>query len=610
MIGEWMVYALLIGLLIGGGTHLLEGGGVFSGWSRWLWAWAMTASLMVPVVVRIFGTVSLPPRRGGATGVEIGEIAAVWGSPGPLPVGLQGTSSWFAAAETWLLGGWMLLSAGLLALAVVSLGRLGRAARGWPEAEIAGEPVRISRVTGPAVFGFLRQTIVVPEWVLTASDADRRMIIAHEREHLRAGDHRLVLAAMTLLLLLPWNLPLWWMMRRLRQAVETDCDARVLASGEDPRAYGAVLLRVGSGRSGALLVGTALTEPSTNLERRIEMIARKTRVSASGLVLSGGAAALLLVAACAVDQPRSPTPTTPTEVDSETPAAARLAAQEPSFTPYDVRPEVVGAENARAIVSGHYPPVLRDAGIGGTAVLWVLIDRTGSVTRTRLVQGSGRVELDEAAAAAMRQFRFTPALSQGEPVPVWIQLPIRFAPRAEAGAVGAMSVAPDPAQAAPVTSPSAAPSPVATPAPATQRPSAVPPADATPRSAPVPTGQSSPTLPAAAPAPPASPEPEFTPYDRRPELLNRSEFGEAMERRYPPVLRAAGIGGTVVLGVNIDRDGKVAATRLARSSGQEELDAAANEVMRTARFAPAMLQEAPVPVWIQLPVTYQARPSS
>ena len=34
--------------------------------------------------------------------------------------------------------------------------------------------------------------------------------------------------------LMPWNLPLWWQWRRLRFAIEVDCDARVLASGRIP----------------------------------------------------------------------------------------------------------------------------------------------------------------------------------------------------------------------------------------------------------------------------------------------------------------------------------------------------------------------------------------
>ena len=53
--------------------------------------------------------------------------------------------------------------------------------------------------------------------------------MAHERSHLDAGDPRLIALAVTLLVLMPWNPLLWWQFRRLRRAIEVDCDTRVLS---------------------------------------------------------------------------------------------------------------------------------------------------------------------------------------------------------------------------------------------------------------------------------------------------------------------------------------------------------------------------------------------
>jgi protein TonB len=105
-----------------------------------------------------------------------------------------------------------------------------------------------------------------------------------------------------------------------------------------------------------------------------------------------------------------------------------------------------------------------------------------------------------------------------------------------------------------------------------------------------------------------SDNPAFTPYEVRPELKNRAEFQRALQRSYPPTLRDAGIGGTVVLWVKIDEAGEVTDTRVITSSGYEALDALAQKLMReTARFSPALNRDQRVPVWIQLPVTFQAR---
>jgi protein TonB len=104
-----------------------------------------------------------------------------------------------------------------------------------------------------------------------------------------------------------------------------------------------------------------------------------------------------------------------------------------------------------------------------------------------------------------------------------------------------------------------------------------------------------------------SDQPTFTPYEVKPELRNRSEFGRLLERKYPPMLRDAGIGGTVVLWVFIDEQGKVQNTKVTQGSGYEQLDQVAREVMAEARFTPALNRDQKVPVWIQLPVTFQTR---
>lgn len=104
-----------------------------------------------------------------------------------------------------------------------------------------------------------------------------------------------------------------------------------------------------------------------------------------------------------------------------------------------------------------------------------------------------------------------------------------------------------------------------------------------------------------------SSQPTFTPYEVKPELRNRSEFSRALQRAYPPMLKDAGIGGTTVLWVYIDESGAVQNTRVTQSSGYEQLDQAAQQVMAQARFSPALNRDQRVPVWIQLPVTWQVQ---
>ena len=102
-------------------------------------------------------------------------------------------------------------------------------------------------------------------------------------------------------------------------------------------------------------------------------------------------------------------------------------------------------------------------------------------------------------------------------------------------------------------------------------------------------------------------EPVFTPYTVAPDLRNREEVGRALEREYPPLLRDAGIGGTVTVYLFIDEEGTVQNTRVHTTSGHTSLDEAALRVASVMRFSAAMNRDKKVPVWVSLPITFQVR---
>lgn len=105
-----------------------------------------------------------------------------------------------------------------------------------------------------------------------------------------------------------------------------------------------------------------------------------------------------------------------------------------------------------------------------------------------------------------------------------------------------------------------------------------------------------------------SDQPSFTPYEIRPTLVNDRDVQEALLRYYPPTFKSAGIGGITTLWIFIDENGAVKNTKVVESSGFRELDAVAERVMReAAHFSPAYNRDMKVPVWIQMPVTFEAR---
>lgn len=109
------------------------------------------------------------------------------------------------------------------------------------------------------------------------------------------------------------------------------------------------------------------------------------------------------------------------------PAADRAAAREiDAFMPRDVEPVLRNVGDVQRLLERTYPPLLRDAGIGGTAIVWFFIDETGAVRETRLNSSSGRTALDRAALAAAKEMKFRPAQLRGRAVPVWVSIPIVF----------------------------------------------------------------------------------------------------------------------------------------------------------------------------------------
>jgi TonB family protein len=115
------------------------------------------------------------------------------------------------------------------------------------------------------------------------------------------------------------------------------------------------------------------------------------------------------------------------------------------------------------------------------------------------------------------------------------------------------------------------------------------------------------------PPPPDSDEgdlsqaPTFTPMTVAPKLQNNREIQRALQRFYPPLLRDAGIGGTVNVWFFIDENGRVINTQVKETSGYDAFDQAALQVADLMEFSPAYNRDQKVPVWVALDVTFEVQ---
>ncbi|WP_298402467.1 M56 family metallopeptidase [Janthinobacterium sp.] len=189
---------------------------------------------------------------------------------------LPGVLAAMPAEQAQLKLGWFVLSSGMLMLLVLRSVWLLSHQRRWQKTSLLGTPVYLSGGIGPCVAGLLRPRIVMPVWLQLIPPRQQALLLAHAQCRLAARDPQLLALAYALIVLMPWNLPLWWQLHRLRFAIEVDCDARMLAHGHALRDYAIVLRQHGQYYSG--LTGAApivLGDPRA-LRRRRHLMARFT----------------------------------------------------------------------------------------------------------------------------------------------------------------------------------------------------------------------------------------------------------------------------------------------------------------------------------------------
>lgn len=73
-----------------------------------------------------------------------------------------------------------------------------------------------------------------------------------------------------------------------------------------------------------------------------------------------------------------------------------------------------------------YPPEAIAAGDAGWVTLRVLVDIDGAPLTFVLAKSTATDRLVDAAIAAVKQWRFNPAMKDGQPVAAWIEVPIGF----------------------------------------------------------------------------------------------------------------------------------------------------------------------------------------
>lgn len=251
---------------------------------RWLWCVIIPTSIIIPGLYRAHHTFS------------VNDVLE------------QRAAGWWAHTESYdttINRVWLVVSGVLLIWGLVNLWRVSRVisqSRKRP-AIVDGVPVVVTDSIGPATVGLLRSAVLLPRWVLALPEVQRQYVVRHEEEHRRANDARLLLIASFALLLMPWNLAMWWLLRRLSLAIEIDCDNRVVSALGDANAYGELLLKVAQAGSRGPRLQPAFLGGVGTLERRLTMLLAPTPLRHAQRFLLPVAACVLLFVVLSMPHP-------------------------------------------------------------------------------------------------------------------------------------------------------------------------------------------------------------------------------------------------------------------------------------------------------------------
>jgi beta-lactamase regulating signal transducer with metallopeptidase domain len=374
MIAAWMAYALVIAALVTCAALLAERIATIRRLqSRWIWVAALLMTLVLPPMFAWQGarTTERPAIALAALAArekppvyELSPIAWVGGDAPAVPR--------HVALDTWLLLGWSAMS--MLVLGTLTMGwlQLRRRLRSAIDGEVDGVSVTVSRDIGPAVVGILRSRIVIPRWLLQQDAVTQKIVLAHEREHLRAQDIRMLGGALLVAVLMPWNLPIWWQLRRLRFAMEVDCDARVLRAGESRSTYSAVLLKVARQLVPLRAAAAGLSESGSSLEKRIRIMHAPIRARWRVLaVLLGTCSVALIAVAANVSAP---------------PITALTSGAPEDGLPLLPTPVTQWQEDEALLAQavGHFYPQLLSTPQEGRPYVWAVVNERGEVSQIEM----------------------------------------------------------------------------------------------------------------------------------------------------------------------------------------------------------------------------------
>lgn len=272
-------------------------------------------------------------------------------------------------------------------------------------------------ISGPVVLGWQRPVLLVPEgFAENCAPEDLLAALAHECAHAKRHDFGKNLVYEAVSLALAFHPAIWMIKSRIAQTREMVCDSMVTDTVLESRNYAHSLLRLAAmaGASQPVAAQVIGIFDANILEKRIMTMNRKKRRFGSAVRFGLIAPAVLLL------------------ISSGLIAAARSVVIQPAqggnAEPYGHVYKVgdgVTAPVPLKVVPAKFSKQARRAHYQGVCVIKLIVDAEGIPRDAHVTRRLG-MGLDEKALEAVHQYRFKPAMRDGQPVAVGITMEVDF----------------------------------------------------------------------------------------------------------------------------------------------------------------------------------------
>ena len=114
------------------------------------------------------------------------------------------------------------------------------------------------------------------------------------------------------------------------------------------------------------------------------------------------------------------------EIDAEGDIPEVIVEQEPAIDAFifaEEEPRPVNMDDIKKLIG--YPQIARDAGIEGSVVVRVLVDKKGNYSKHKIINQVHPI-LAKAVEKHITRLKFTPAIQGGKPIQFWVNIPFNF----------------------------------------------------------------------------------------------------------------------------------------------------------------------------------------